>query len=161
MVTGLQAPALDEALALARNSDSRLVLLVATDPRALRAAAGAAATELGWRSVDLNTELTRVLIPLTTQERQEAAWDLLLEVVGPHRDGVVLASTDILFEPMLGYRPYEALRRLGRQGSILAPWFGTVDGQDIVRAHPGHPEYVRARLDVPWVAVASGGAPST
>ena len=48
--------------------------------------------------------------------------------------------------------PYEALRRLGRSGPVVAPWFGTVIENDIVRAKPGHPEYMRVPLDVPFVS---------
>lgn len=151
----LGVPDLDAALVVAANSDSSLILLVSDDPDAVRAAARGAVPSLGWRGVELNAPIAQALLPMNTSERVEAAWDALTTIVGEHRDGVVLLSTDILFEPTLGFRPYEALRRLGRSGPVVAPWFGTVDGQDIVRAQPGHPEYVRARLDVPFVQVSS------
>jgi hypothetical protein len=77
-------------------------------------------------------------------------------VLGERTGPLVLASTDILFEPTLGYRPYEALRRLGRRGPMLAAWFGRVDSGDLIRAQPGHPEYVRVKLDVPYISVPAG-----
>ena len=111
--------------------------------------------------IDLNLELAQRLLPFTAQERRDEAWDALEDVVGDPDAGVVLCSTDILFEPSLGYRPYEALRRLARRGPIVATWFGTVDAGEAVRAHQGHPEYVRIRLDVPFVSVGGqGGADS-
>ena len=110
---------------------------------------------------DLNRELALRLLPFTAQERRDEAWEALEEVVGDQTDGIVLCGTDILFEPTLGYRPYEALRRLARRGPIVASWFGTVDGGEVVRAEQGHPEYVRIRLDVPFVTVEGpGGADS-
>ena len=151
----LQAEDIDRALAVAANSDSQLVLLVGDDPNAVRRAAADAGHHLSWRTVELNVPMAQSLLPMNTNERVEAAWDALTDIVGEHRDGVVLLGTDILFEPTLGFRPYEALRRLGRSGPVVAPWFGTVDGQDIVRAQSGHPEYLRARLDVPFVQVSS------
>ena len=84
--------------------------------------------------------------------------DALDEVVSRPEPGVVIVGTDILFEPALGYRPYEALRRLGRRGPMVATWLGVVEDQDVVRSSPGHPEYCRVRLDVPFLqADAKGG----
>lgn len=151
--SGLQAPDLASARAIASRSDSRLVLLVSSQPDVLRTSAASVAADVGWRTVDLNRALTEVLLPHTAAERRDLAWDAFEDVVGDPRDGVVLTTTDILFEPGLGYRPYEAIRRLARRGPVVAAWFGTVMGPFIIRAHPGHPEYVKARLDVPYLSV--------
>jgi len=137
---------------VAGNSDSRLVLVVGDQPGELRAAMVALAGDLGWRAVDLNVSLAGRLIPLSADERVLEAWDVLDEIVGPHHDGVVLLTSDILFEPTLGFRPYEALRRIGRSGPVIAPWFGTVIDTDIIRAQPGHPEYRMVPLDVPFLS---------
>lgn len=159
--SSLRVRSVADGLLMAANSDARLVLLVGRSPQVLRQAAEAAAEELGWPAIDLNRDLTQRLLPFTALERRDEAWDALEDVVGEQHDGVVLCGTDILFEPSLGYRPYEALRRLARRGPIVATWFGTVDVGDAVRAHQGHPEYVRIRLDVPFVSVeGQGGADS-
>jgi len=159
-VTRLRAGTLTEALERAHHSDSRLALLVGEDPGALHAAGEAAAEELGWPMVDLNIVLSERLLPHTAAERREEAWDAVDELVGRPDPGVVLVGTDILFEPALGYRPYEALRRLGRRGPVVATWLGRVDGTDIIRAAPGHPEYTRVKLDVPYIAIEVGGTRS-
>ena len=156
-VERLRVDSVSDGFALAANSDARLVLLVGRSVRALREAADGAAEQLGWREIDLDRELPLRLLPLTAQERRDEAWEALEEVVGDQESGIVLAGTDILFEPSLGYRPYEALRRLARRGPIVASWFGTVEGGQIVRAHPGHPEHVRVRLDVPFVFIEQSG----
>jgi hypothetical protein len=153
----LRVDSVSDGFALAANSDARLVLLVGRSVRALRKATDGAAERLGWREVDLNRELSLRLLPFTGQERRDEAWEALEEVVGNQDSGVVLTGTDILFEPSLGYRPYEALRRLARRGPVVASWFGTVEDGQIVRAHQGHPEHVRARLDVPFVHVEQSG----
>lgn len=154
--SSLKVATLDGGLGMAANSDSRLVLLVGLSSLALKQAAEAAAEALGWPLVDLNVQLAQRLLPATSQERRDQAWEALEEVALADDDGVVLSGTDILFEPTLGYRPYEALRRLGRQRPTIATWFGVVEDGDIVRASLGHPEYVRTRLDVPFVGVADG-----
>ena len=154
----LRAETIAEALERAGHSDSRLVLLVGDAPEALAAAGVAAARELEWPSVDLNVALAERLLPFTPSERREEAWDALEELIGRPDPGLVVVGTDILFEPALGYRPYEALRRLGRRGPVVASWFGTVDEADIVRSAPGHPEYTRVRLDVPYLQVESKGS---
>jgi hypothetical protein len=151
--SGLRVESVADGLRMSANSDSRLVLLVSHSPRALGPAAQAASAELGWRAVDLNTALAERLLPLTPGERQSEAWDALSELVGQHQAGVVLLSTDVLFEATLGFRPYETLRRIGRQGPVVATWFGTVEAGEVIRASPGHPEFVRVRLDVPYVQV--------
>ena len=156
-VEKLRVETVAEGLALAINSDARLVVLVGRSAPALRQAANGAAEQLGWREIDLNRELPLRLLALTAQERRDEAWEALEEVVGDQELGIVLAGTDILFEPSLGYRPYEALRRLARRGPVVASWFGTVEGGQIVRAHPGHPEHLRARLDVPFVSMEEPG----
>lgn len=161
MTPGLRVASVAEGLALAANSDARLVLLVGRSPELLRQAADAAAIQLGWPTIDLNRELALRLLPFTAQERRDEAWEALEEVVGDQSAGIVLCGTDILFEPSLGFRPYEALRRLARRRPVVASWFGTVDGGEVVRAEQGHPEYVRVRLDVPFVKVEGpGGADS-
>jgi hypothetical protein len=158
--SGLRVESVAEGLRLASNSDSRLVLLVADDSRVLRAAAADVGEELGWALLDLNTVLATQLLPLTPVERRDEAWDALEDVLGDHRAGLILTSTDVLFDPTLEYRPYEALRRIGRRGPLVATWFGTVNNGEITRGTPGHPEHVRARLDVPYVHVmAKGGRP--
>lgn len=155
--SGLRVASVAQGLAMAANSDARLLLLVGQSPEAIRRAAEVAAEELGWPLIDLNLQLSERLLPFTAQERRDEAWDALEDVVGDQPAGVVLRGTDILFEPSLGYRPFEALRRLARHGPIVATWFGTVDAGDAVRAHQGHPEYVRIRLDVPFVSVDGQG----
>lgn len=151
---------LAEAQRRSVHSDTQLVLLIGADPAALRSAAGDATTATGWPLLDLNTALAEQLIGLTPAERADEAWDALDRVVDPFRGGVVISSTDILFEPTLGYRPYEALRRMGRRLPIVATWLGRVENGDVIRSEPGHPEYTRARLDVPFVAIPSQGEPS-
>jgi hypothetical protein len=146
---------------MAANSDARLVLLVGRSPQVLRKTAETVAGQLGWRTIDLNTELARRLLPFTAQERRDEAWEALEDVVGDQHAGMILCGTDILFEPSLSFRPYEALRRLARRGPIVASWFGTVDGGDVVRAGQGHPEYIRIRLDVPFVSVEGPGGANT
>lgn len=159
-MSGLLSVDLAEAQRRAQYSDTQLVLLVGRSPDTLRAAAVGAAQQTGWPVLDLGVALGEQLVGLTPAERMEDAWDALEQVVDQHNNGVVITGTDILFEPTLGYRPYEALRRLGRRFPIVATWLGHVENGDVVRSSPGHPEYTRVRLDVPFVAVQSGGDPS-
>lgn len=151
---------LAEAQRRSLHSDTQLVLLVGPNPAALRSAAVDAATATGWPVLDLNIVLAEQLIGLTPAERVDEAWDAFDRVVDPFRGGVVISSTDILFEPTLGYRPYEALRRMGRRLPIVATWLGRVENGDVIRSEPGHPEYTRVRLDVPYVAIPPEGEPS-
>ena len=149
----LRCPDIAAAHALSANSDSKLVLVVGTNLHALRAGGARAAGDLGWRMLRLSIELGQRLATFMPAQRAGVAWELLLEVVGEHQDGVVLVGSDLLWEPSLGYDPYRTLRRLGRRGPVVTTWFGRVDGPDIIRAEPGHPEYTRARLDVPYILV--------
>ena len=151
---GLHCHDIAAAQQLSVNSDSKLILLVGADPRALRGGGEEAATKLRWPMLKLNVELGQRLATFMPAERGDVAWDLLLDVIGEHQAGAVLIGTDLLWEPSLGYDPYRTLRRLGRRGPLVATWFGRVDGPDIIRAEPGHPEYTRDRLDVPYVLVA-------
>lgn len=150
---GLHRPNLVDALELAVNSDSKLVLIVGTNPRQLLAAGYSAAERFGWPAVRLNVELGRALLSHMPEERQAIAWESLLHVVDEHPQGVVLVGTDLLWEPSLGFQPYRALRRIGRDGPAIATWFGRVEGPMIIRAEPGHPEYTKDRLDVPYFLV--------
>ena len=153
MSHGLRCPDIAAALELSANSDSKLVLLVGTDPRALRVDGEQAAADLRGPALNLSIQLGQRLATFMPTDRVGVAWELLLDAVGEHKDGVVLVGNDLLWEPSLGYDPYRTLRRLGRGGPLVATWFGRVDGPDIIRAEPGHPEYTRDRLDVPYVLV--------
>jgi hypothetical protein len=127
--------------------------MVGDNSRTLRSAAAAAADDLGWRIVNLNVALATELSSHMPADRAAIAWDTLLSIVGDHAEGVVLIPTDVIWEPSLALDPYRALRRMGREGPVLAAWFGHVDGHAIMRAEPGHPEYSKNDLDVPYVAV--------
>ncbi len=153
----LRVDSVDQGLAVAANSDSQLLLLVSPQSTRLKRAALALAAQMSWRSVFLNIELAQRLLPLGARERRELGWAALEDVVRPDAGGVVLSGTDILFEPSLEFRPYEALRRLGRRGRVVATWCGAVESHELVRAMPGHPEYLRVRFDVPYIDVVTNG----
>lgn len=156
MTLSLAVPGIREGLAIIANSDSKLILLVGSEATVLREAVITGAALMEARVLELNLVLARALASFGQHERPDVAWDILEDVLGDRTAPLALASTDILFELTLRFRPYEALRRLGRRAMLLAPWFGTVDGGMLTRAQPGHPEFHRVKVDVPYIIVPAG-----
>lgn len=102
----------------------------------------AAGEQLGYPLLNLNLILSEQLLGLTEQKRKAEVLTrlpaLMYEAGG---ETVLIDSIEILFLPDLGLDPLKALQSASRNQTMVVSWPGTFDGQDLIYAERGHPEY--------------------
>ena len=107
-------------------------------------------------------KLSPLLLDLTERQRILQLPKLLEEIVSNAGGQLVtLDNTEILFTVALQQDPLRLLQGLSRNRTIVASWFGSIDGQDLTHAAPNHPEFRRYPIhDLLIVASRHQGAES-
>jgi hypothetical protein len=94
--------------------------------------------------INVNLELSRQLLPLTTRQRPLRVASLLSDMVtAVDNEIVLLTHINLLFDPTLQQDPLRLLQNLSRRKTITALWEGQIQGQYLTYARPDHPEYRR------------------
>ena len=126
----------------------RLVLVVGAGGAGETAALRGVAERIGAPLVNVNLELSRSMLDLTERQRPHQVRRLLEGIVAEGgNDVVLLDNIEILFDAALQQHPLRLLQNLSRSRTVAAAWNGSVEGNHIHYAAPGHPEYRRYRLD--------------
>lgn len=126
----------------ARDLYHRLVLVVAPSGAGKTAALQAVAQARGVPCMNVNLDLSKRMLDLTTRQRAIYAAALLREKV--EEDGrkvAVLDNLEILFDRSLQLDPLRVLKDLGRQVTVVASWNGRLDAHGLTYGDPDHPEY--------------------
>ena len=94
--------------------------------------------------ININLELSQRMLDLTERQRALQLPHILTEIViAPKTDVVLLDNIEILFDVSLKQDPLRLLQGLSRNKTVVVSWSGSADGDNIVYAMPGHPEYRR------------------
>ena len=97
--------------------------------------------------VNVNLELSRHMLDLTERQRALQLPRLLTEILcASSADMVLLDNIEVLFDVSLKQDPLRLLQGLSRNKTVVAAWSGSIDGEHMVYATPGHPEYKRYPL---------------
>ena len=127
----------------ARTGYHRLVLLVGPAGTGKGAVLRLAAERSDGHLINVNLELSRQLLDLTTDQRALHFARILEEILGPDDTTVFLRRTEILFDPAFQQDTLRLLRQLSRTRTVVSAWSGTVDGAFLNYAEPGHVEHQR------------------
>ncbi len=97
--------------------------------------------------INVNLELSRRMLELTERQRALQLPRLLSEIVeSVPSDVVLMDNMEILFAVSLKQDPMRLIQGLSRNKTIVAAWGGTVSGQTLSYAVPGHPEYRKYQI---------------
>lgn len=122
----------------------RLVILAAPAGAGKTAALQDVHERSGAPLVNVNLELSRRLLDLSERQRALQVPRLLAEIVeATATDVMLLDNIEVLFDVSLKQDPLRLLQGLSRNTTVVAAWSGAVDGEHLVYARPGHPEYRR------------------
>ena len=125
----------------------RLVMLVAPAGAGKTAALQDVHERTAAPLVNVNLELSRRMLDLTERQRALQLPRILAEIVGVSAaDVVLLDNVEVLFDVSLKQDPLRLLQGLSRNKTVVAAWSGSIDGEHMVYATPGHPEYKRYPL---------------
>ena len=122
----------------------RLVMLVAPAGAGKTAALRSVHERIAAPLVNVNLELSRQLLDLTSRQRTLQLPHLLSNIVPASAAEVTLLDNiEILFDIKLKQDPLRLLQGLSRNKTVVAAWNGSIEGDHLVYAAPGHPEYRR------------------
>lgn len=125
----------------------RLVLLVAPAGSGKTAVLQDVCEGMGAPMINVNLELAKRMLDLTERQRVLQLPRLLQGMVGEVAgDTVILDNIEILFDVSLRQDPLRLLQGLSRNKTVAAAWNGSVEGDHVDYATPGHPEYRRYPL---------------
>lgn len=126
----------------------RLVLLVAPSGSGKTAVMQEVAKRTNSARINLNLELSKRLLELTSRQRVLRVRELIEEIVNETTvDAALLDNIELLFEKSLKQDPLRLLQSVSRNRTVLATWNGTVEDGQLTYASPDHREYRRYSAD--------------
>lgn len=94
--------------------------------------------------VNVNLELSRLLLDLTQRQRLLQLPRLLDDIVSATgKDVVLLDNLEMLFDRAFGQDPLALIQGLSRNRTLIVSWNGTLGDGWLVYGAPEHPEYRR------------------
>ncbi|MDD5509687.1 MAG: BREX-3 system P-loop-containing protein BrxF [Dehalococcoidales bacterium] len=122
----------------------RLVLVVAPSGEGKTEVLNEVSKRLNKPIVNINLELSRLLIDLTQRQRILQLPRIMEQIVnGSPGDIVLLDNIELLFDPTLSQDPLRLLQDLSRNRTVVCSWNGTLEDEYITYAAISHPEYRR------------------
>jgi len=98
----------------------------------------------GASLLNVNLELSRLMLDLTGRQRALQLSRLLQDLVRKSEgDIILLDNTEILFDAGLQQNPLRLLKKLSRNKRVVAAWNGGIVKGLLTYAAPAHPEYRR------------------
>ena len=139
---GLESESVIEQMSKATEMYHRLVLVVAPSGSGKTAVLQDVAGTQGVPCVNVNLEVSKRMLDLTTKQRAIHAGELLRDVVeGAVGKVAVLDNLEILFDQSLHLDPLRVLKELARQQTVVASWNGRIGDRGLTYGDPDHPEY--------------------
>jgi len=122
----------------------RLILVVAPRGAGKTVALQEVAARTGALVMNVNLALSQRMLALTERQRSLRVPRLLEAITGQaDKELVVLDNLEILFDVALKLDPLRLLQGLSRHRTVVAAWNGSMEGDYMTYAVPGHPEYRR------------------
>jgi hypothetical protein len=122
----------------------RLILVVAPRGAGKTMALQEVAARTCALVININWALSQRMLDQTERQRSLRVPRLLEEITGQaNKELVVLDNLEILFDVALKLDPLRLLQGLSRHRTVVAAWNGSIEGDYMTYAVPGHPEYRR------------------
>ena len=126
----------------------RLVLIVGTTGSGKTTVLKGVANITDSHRINLNLELSKHLLELTSRQRVIRTKALVEEILDDaEADIVLIDNIELLFDQSLQQDPFRLLLSVSRNRIIVATWNGTVVDDQLIYASPDHNEYRRYTTD--------------
>ncbi len=120
----------------------RLVLLVGETGSGKTAVLQEICDKLGITLVNLNLELSQLMLEMTVKQRTLQLPKILEDLVNKKAGKTIaIDNIEILFDVNLQQDPLRLLQKISRNKNIIVSWNGIVNNAKLMYAIPGHPEY--------------------
>jgi len=122
----------------------RLMLVIAPSGAGKTTALRDVQDRTGAPLVNVNLELSRLMLDLTQRQRSLQLPRLLREIVDQDAGKMsLLDNIELLFDVGLKQDPLRLLQGLSRNKAVIASWNGAIIGGFLTYAEPAHPEFRR------------------
>lgn len=142
----------------AKHLYSRLAIVVGPSGAGKSALLAEMADRLSGKVVNVNLELSKRMLELTSRQRTLELGRLLSEAAFLDKSALAfLDNIEMLFEPALAQDPIRLLKSVARDCTVVVAWNGDVREGLLTYAEPSHPEYYRTPVE-DMVVVTQGRA---
>ena len=126
----------------------RLVLIVGPAGSGKTAVMEGVATLTNSHRINLNLELSKRLLELTSRQRIIRTHTSIDEILSEVGEGLALLDNiELLFDQSLQQDPFRLLLSVSRNRTIVATWNGKLEDGQLTYASPDHHEYRRYSAD--------------
>jgi len=123
---------------------SRLAIIVGASGAGKSALMATMANRLSGKVVNVNLEISKRMLALTSRQRTLELGRLLSEALsGDSSTPAFLDNIEMLFEPTLAQDTIRLLKSVARDRTVVVTWNGRVVDGFLTYAEPAHPEYYR------------------
>ena len=106
----------------------RLVLVVAPSEKGKTSALQDVANRLGLPLLNVNVEISRLLLDLTTRQRAIHVSTILRDIIENHNEkAILLDNTELLLDVSLKQDTLRLLQGISRNRTIVASWNGKIE----------------------------------
>ncbi|MCR6524416.1 BREX-3 system P-loop-containing protein BrxF [Lysinibacillus capsici] len=98
--------------------------------------------------INVNMELSEKLIAISQSKRKYYVTEFLQGIIMDRTEEIIcLDYFELLFHPELAVNPFQLLRDISRNKVLVISWRGNIEGDSLIHAEPGHPEYKRQAVE--------------
>ena len=98
--------------------------------------------------INVNMELSEKLIAISQSKRKYDVTEFLQEIITEREEEIIcLDYFELLFHPELAVNPFQLLRDISRNKTLVISWRGKIEDDVLIHAEPGHPEYKRQAVE--------------
>ncbi len=119
----------------------RLIFVVGPGGSGKTAALQSLSGELKLDILNVNAELSKLLLDMTAKQRALQVPKLIDRITASAGMIVLFDNLELLFDVELKQNPLQLLQKLSRNRTIVAAWNGKVKDGKLIYAEAGHPEY--------------------
>jgi DNA polymerase III delta prime subunit len=119
----------------------RLVLLAGKTGSGKTGVLKCVANDFDTAVININLGVSMELLELTSRQRSLKLQGILDQITSKTQSPVILDNLEILFDKDLKHDPLRLLQGLSRNRTVVASWNGLFNGNRLLYAETGHPEY--------------------
>jgi len=97
--------------------------------------------EIGYTLFELNTFLAERLTAIDQEDRHVKAESIARELLADNSTPLILQRFEMLFDPRYKIDPIKLFELTAKQVSLAVIWPGSIKGQTLTYADPGHTDY--------------------
>ena len=102
--------------------------------------------------LNLGIELSLALLDIPLKRRPFKVTDIMENLIQEQHNKIIcIDRIEVLFEPSLKTNPFQMLKQLSKNHTLIIAWRGIVIDKTLIYAKPNHPEYFKYTATEEWI----------